>query len=170
MEFTPSKNQRVTALVKAVDINPRVFDPARNLINLRRRLQKGETLSALATLQMTRLTEASDPRDHLFAKIGLSGRELIDLCPPDYDAEPEDIWFTFLSEYIKQKQDLYVECNQERIPIYPPGYQTGALRNHSTCFARFSQVTKRSGLSLTLRGVLAQSQPSRAKGFKQVLS
>ena len=110
MEFTPSKNERVTALVKAVDINPRVLDPARNLINLRRRLQKGETLSALTTLQMTRLTEATDPRDHLFAKIGLSGRELIDLCPPDYDAEPENIWFTFLSEYIKQKQDLYVVC------------------------------------------------------------
>ncbi|KAI4934609.1 hypothetical protein J4E85_002467 [Alternaria conjuncta] len=110
MEFTPSKNERVTALTRAVDINPRVLDPARNLMNLRRRLQEGEQLSALATLQMTRLTNATDPRDHLFAKIGLSGKELIELCPPDYDAKAEDIWFTFLKEFIKQKQDLYVVC------------------------------------------------------------
>jgi hypothetical protein len=110
MEFTPSKNERVTALTRAVDINPRVLDAARNLMSLRRRLQQGEQLSALATLQMTRLTNATDPRDHLFAKIGLSGRELIELCPPDYDAKAEDIWFTFLSEYVKQKQDLYVIC------------------------------------------------------------
>jgi hypothetical protein len=110
MEFTPSKNERVTALTRAVDINPRVLDPARNLMSLRRRLQQGEQLSALATLQMTRLTNATDPRDHLFAKIGLSGRELIDLCPPDYAAKPEDTWFRFSSEYIKQKKDLYVIC------------------------------------------------------------
>ncbi|KAI4688087.1 uncharacterized protein J4E84_005015 [Alternaria hordeiaustralica] len=108
MEFTPSKNERVTALTRAVDINPRVLDPARNLMSLRRRLQQGEQLSALATLQMTRLTNATDPRDHLFAKIGLSVTELVQLCPPDYNAQAEDIWFTFLKEFIRQKQDLYV--------------------------------------------------------------
>lgn len=109
-QFTPSRNERVTALTRAVDINPRVLDPARNLLNLRRRLQRGERISALATVQMTRLTEATDPRDHLFAKLGLSGNEIAELCPPDYVARPEDVWFTFLSEYIKQKQDLYIIC------------------------------------------------------------
>jgi hypothetical protein len=110
VHFSTAKNNNVTVLRKFVPITARTFQAARNLLDLRRRLQRGEQISALASLQMTRLAFATDPRDHLFAKLGLSGRELAELCPPNYSVEPEAVWFAFLSTYIKQHKDLYIIC------------------------------------------------------------
>lgn len=109
VHFSAAKNRLVTALKETVAINARTFDPARNLLDLRRRLGC-ERISALASLQMTRHTLATDPRDHLFAKLGLSGSELAELCPPDYNTGVDDVWFAFLLRYIEQKKDLYIIC------------------------------------------------------------
>ncbi|KAH9900403.1 heterokaryon incompatibility protein-domain-containing protein [Xylariomycetidae sp. FL2044] len=114
VHFSSAKNRLVTVLRQFVPIH------ARNLLDLRHRLQSGERISALASLQMTRLSLATDPRDHLFAKLGLSGRELADLAPPNYEIDAEESWFAFLSTYIKQKKDLYIIC---LAGMQPRGYR-----------------------------------------------
>ncbi|KAJ2998462.1 hypothetical protein NUW58_g299 [Xylaria curta] len=120
VHFSTAKNELVTVLRRSVPINSRVFQPARNLLEVRRRLQRGERISALESLQMTRSTLATDPRDHLFAKLGLSDRELTDLCPPNYKIKAEDSWFVFFKTFIEKKKDLYIIC---LAGMQPRGYK-----------------------------------------------
>jgi len=110
VHFSSAKNNDVAVLCQIIPITSVTLQPMRNLLDVRRLLQCGERISALASLQMTRLAFATDPRDNLFAKLGLSGRELAELCSPNYTDEADAVWLAFLITYIKKYKDLYIIC------------------------------------------------------------
>ncbi|XXH02351.1 40S ribosomal protein S30 [Hypoxylon texense] len=88
----------------------RLSDPLQAIVDIRRRILRGDRISVLASLQMTRHTRATDPRDHLFAKMAISNNKLRDLCPPNYDISEVEVWRIFFQEYLRQKRDLYIIC------------------------------------------------------------
>ncbi|KAI6089079.1 heterokaryon incompatibility protein-domain-containing protein [Hypoxylon rubiginosum] len=97
--------------------SPIAHSPLQTIIDLRRRLHRGDRISALGSLQMTRHAEATDPRDCIFAKMAISNNELAELCPPNYDISAEELWRIFFQEYVQQKKDLYVICLANN--VYP---------------------------------------------------
>ncbi|KAL9118772.1 MAG: hypothetical protein Q9187_004678 [Circinaria calcarea] len=74
-----------------INLNARAQDMMRNLLALRRYLQSGKTVSLLMCLSATRDSLASDPRDQLFAKLGMVGPETAVICRPDYHRGTEAV-------------------------------------------------------------------------------
>ncbi len=93
-----------------IGLNGRAQDPMRNLLKIRRYLQSGKTISLLTCLSMTRESLASNPRDYIFAKLGLFGPRATEICRPDYRRSTYDICKTFAESYISNEKDLYIIC------------------------------------------------------------
>jgi hypothetical protein len=99
-----------TEVIRTIWLTSRDLEPMLNLLRMRTHFQQGKALGQLAILSLTRESEASDPRDAIYAKYGLMGQTALTLYARDDTVPFETVCKEFAWAYIQSKKDLSILC------------------------------------------------------------
>ena len=119
-----------------------VNDPVYNLIQMRRENEQrrlGKQSSLLYLLSAFRSCEASDPRDKIFALVGIADQQTIAACTPDYSKDVSEIYSNLASHLIiiERNADILAFCVAPHkgqylpLPSWVPDWSRPQINNAS---------------------------------------